>query len=131
VLLDGPLRHLDAELQELAANPFGAPETVLVGEPSDQLDGFRRDARRRGLGRPGSRSPEEPEALPMPAEDRVRFHDEKRLSPTRDETGEAHEKPALVRGEPGFLDRPRRDDELLAQERVLGDELLYVSATHP
>jgi hypothetical protein len=78
----------------------------------------------RGVGRPGLRSPKEPEALPVPTEDRVWFHDEKGISPPRDKTGENHEKPPLIRGEPRLLDGPSRDDELLAQECVLGDELL-------
>jgi hypothetical protein len=73
---------------------------------------------------PRSHSPKEPEALPVPTEDRVGFHEEKSLSPSRDKTGETQEKPTLVRGEPRLLDRPCLDEELLPQERVLGDQLV-------
>jgi hypothetical protein len=37
--------------------------------------------------------------------------------------GERDEKPPLVRGEPRLLHLPRGDDELLAEEHVLRDEL--------
>jgi hypothetical protein len=90
----------------------------------DQIDRLGRDARGRDLGRPRSRSPKESETLPVPAEDRVRLHDEKRISPPRDQTRENHEKAPLVPGEPRLLDGPCGDEELLAQERVLGEEFL-------
>jgi hypothetical protein len=60
----------------------------------------------------------------VPTEDRVGFHEEKSLSPSRDKTGENQEKSTLVRGERRLLDRPCRDEELLPQERVLGDQLV-------
>jgi hypothetical protein len=60
----------------------------------------------------------------VPAENRVWLYDEKRISPPGDKTRENHEKVPRLAGEPRFPDRPRRDDELLAQQRVLGEQLL-------
>ncbi len=53
----------------------------------------------------------------------VWFHHEKRIAPPRDKTSEYHEKPPLVPRDLRFLDCACRDDELLAQEGVLGNEL--------
>jgi hypothetical protein len=122
VLLDGPLRHVDAELQQLTSNPFGSRERVLVDESSNQLDRLRGDSRRRGRWRPGSRSPEQTETLAVPTEDGVGLHEKYGVAPARNEMSENHEERPVVSRELRLLRRPHHDDELLAEERVLREE---------
>ena len=42
VLLDRSLAHADADLEQLAADALGSPETILAGHLPDQPDGVAR-----------------------------------------------------------------------------------------
>jgi hypothetical protein len=48
----------------------------------------------------------------------------RRIAPSWHEASEQHEKRPIAACERGPLDQSCRDDELLTQQRVLGDELL-------
>src|ERR1022692_3710880 len=54
VLLHGPFADLDPELQELAPDPFGTPQSVLGRHLPDQADGLGADS---GFDVPGMGSP--------------------------------------------------------------------------
>lgn len=59
----------------------------------------------------------------MPSEHGLRLNEQDGAAPVVNDAGPEHDQRALVRPEPGGLVRSRDDDQLLAQERVLGDEL--------
>src|SRR5262249_29169255 len=88
VLLDGGLADRDAELEQLAADPLGAPGWILPSHPRDQLPHLGADARaaHRCAGPP---APEQPPALLMPPDHRLRPNQQELLAPVRpDEAGE-------------------------------------------
>jgi len=58
----------------------------------------------------------------MPAQERIGIEDEKGLLPTPDPAGEEDEPKAIGWGEPWLVNLAVEDDELLAEEGVLGDE---------
>jgi hypothetical protein len=71
VLPDGPWRHAQAQLQqELIRNALLAPGQVVVGHLPDERLEVRREPRSSDVGFP---PPEEPEPLPMPADERRRL----------------------------------------------------------
>jgi hypothetical protein len=72
--LHSSLRDWDAELQQLAANALGSPETVVIGHSTNQGDGLRGDARLTSPSSTTSPSPEESESFAVPAQDGLRFH---------------------------------------------------------
>jgi hypothetical protein len=57
----------------------------------------------------------------MPAQERVGLHDQQRLPPGPDATGQEHQQPPVGRGAAGTLDAAPQDEELLPQQRVLGN----------
>src|ERR1022692_4717064 len=73
VLLHGPLADLGAELQELAANPFGTPHPIVGRHLPDQTDGLGFDP---AFDVPGPRSPASEHAKPlaMPPQDGLGLH---------------------------------------------------------
>src|SRR5262249_22809314 len=100
-----------------------SPEPVLPGHLSNEPD--RLGGEFRSLDLPlGFPAPEKTESLAMPAQDGFWFHEKDGVPPVRHETRQQHRKPALVDGKSVALGRTSSDDELLAQERVLSDEVL-------
>src|ERR1017187_4370249 len=71
VSLDRALRDADAELQELASNPFGTPEPVLGRHVVDEGDDARRDTRFAWTPGAGLPTPEKSESLPVPSQQRL------------------------------------------------------------
>ncbi len=63
----------------------------------------------------------------MPAQNSFRLDDEQGVFPGLQPAGEQDEKPALRLREARTLDRAVEDDELLAQEEVLGDQLWFTA----
>jgi len=63
------LAHADAQLAELPVDPLGTPAPVLRRQALDRRDHLRRHVR--ALGRGGLGAPDEAEALPMPAQQRL------------------------------------------------------------
>ncbi len=72
----------------------------------------------------GLATPEEPEALSVPAQDRLGLSEARGVVPGRGETGEEHEHPSIRSGEAWARDLPEGDRELLAQGRVLAHQVL-------
>jgi hypothetical protein len=99
-----------------------APKAVLPGHLLDQSDGFQGDP---GAPTPIARlePPEQPEALAMPAQERIGLEDEEGFLPTPEPAGEEDKPEAIGWGESWLVDLAVKDDELLAEERVLGNEL--------
>ena len=112
----------DTEFHEFATDALHAPEAVLPGHLLDQGDGFR--------GYPGAPTPiagleppEQPEALAMPAQERTGLEDEDGFLPMPDPADEEDEPEAIGWGGPRLPNLAVEDDELLAEEGVLGNEL--------
>jgi hypothetical protein len=121
VLLDRALAHRDAKLEQLAPDALGSPRVVLR-HPLNQLDGLLRSLLGLSLGL-GLEAPEQLEEPFVPAQQRVGLHDVKGLPPRGIEPGkEDHEQAVAVLG-PRLVDRAPENDELLAQQGVLGYQL--------
>ena len=121
VLLDCGLGEPDAEFHEFTTDALHAPETFLPGNLLDQGDGLLGDS---GAPTPvaGLEPPEQPEALAMPAQERIGLEDEEGFLPTVDPAGEEDEPKAISWGEPWLANLAVEDDELLAEEGVLRNE---------
>jgi len=113
---------VDSEFHEFTTDALHAPEAVLPGHLLDQRDGFGGDP---GAPTPvaGLEPPEQPEALAMPAQERIGLEDEDGFLPSPDPAGEEDEPRAIGWGESWLVNLAVEDDELLAEERVLGNEL--------
>jgi hypothetical protein len=71
----------------------------------------------------GLEFPKQPKALAMPAKQRIGLEDEEGFLPALDPAGEEDEPEAIGWGESWLVDLAVEDDELLAEERVLRNEL--------
>jgi len=71
----------------------------------------------------GHEFPKQPKALVMPAKQRIGLEDEEGFLPALDPAGEEDEPEAIGWGESWLVDLAVEDDELLAEERVLRNEL--------
>jgi hypothetical protein len=122
MLLDCGLGNPDTDLHKFATHALHTPETVLPGHLLDQSDGLG--------GYPGAPTPvagldrpEQPEALAMPAQERIGLEDEEGFLLTPDPAGEEDEPEAIGWGEAGLVDLAMKDNELHAEEGVLRNEL--------
>ena len=70
----------------------------------------------------GLEPPEQPETLAMPAQERIGLDDKEGFLPSPDPAGEEDEPRAIGWGESWLVNLAVEDDELLAEERVLGNE---------
>ena len=77
----------------------------------------------RRTGRAGLVTPEQPESRAVPAKNGLRLDEEQGAAPPGKKPREQDEQTALVAAKGGAFDAARCDDELLAQKRVLGDQL--------
>jgi hypothetical protein len=71
----------------------------------------------------GLEPPKWPETLAMPAKQRIGLEDEEGFLPTPDPAGEEGEPAAIGWGEAWLLTLAMKDNELLAEGGVLGNEL--------
>src|SRR5262245_5331571 len=119
VPLDGSLADADAKLQQLAAEALRAPARIACDHLADE-----RRARRRGSPRgPSAAAPDRADACPVPAEERRRLDQKRGVAPGRRHARDEPHRETLPWGPPDPpRDLPLRHDELLPQQRVLGDE---------
>ena len=95
VLLDRPLAHADAELEQFAADPFGAPQPVGSGHGLDQVDELHAQPPPCPPP-PGLMVPEEGEQVAMPAEEGVGLDHREGIAPRGVQPGQEHQdKPVL------------------------------------
>ena len=112
--------HADTQLEQRAPDALGTPQAVVPGHPHDQGDRLRRHARR-PLRRARPRRPEEAEPLAMPAQHGVGLDDQQGRSSRARPASEDNEEEAVERRRARAGDLTIEDDELLAQECILGD----------
>jgi hypothetical protein len=91
VPFDRALRDAEAKLQELAPNPFGAPEPVLGRHALDEGDDVRRHTWFVWPLRSGLPAPEQSESFPMPSQQRLGLDQEQGMPPLTMEACEQHE----------------------------------------
>src|SRR5207245_9936313 len=119
ISLDGSLTDADAELEQLAAEALRAPARIAGGHLSDK----RRTRGRGSTRRPRASAPERATACLVPAEDGRRLDEQGGVAPRRRHACCEPHREAPPRCPP---DPPRdlslRDDELLPEQGVLGDE---------
>jgi hypothetical protein len=120
-LLDGPLAHLDAELEKLAADAFCAPR-IVRRHHLYEVDGLLRQPRRLTL---GSRlaSPDELEEPPVPTQERAGLDNVGGLRPCRVEAGKQNHDYTITALDLRMSYGAAKHDELLAQQRVLCDKV--------
>jgi hypothetical protein len=88
ILGDRGLRDLEAELLELAVDPGCAPQGVGARHGADQRADVRGDGWAAGSGPAALRSPEQPEACPLPPYDGLWLDGGDDLRPAVPQTGE-------------------------------------------
>ena len=122
VLLDRPLAHADAEREQFAADPFGAPQPVGSGHGLDQVDELHAQPPPCPPP-PGRMVPEEGEQVAMPAEEGVGLDHREGIAPRGVQPGQEHQdKPGLSVEAWARWRRASEYEDLLAEERVLGDK---------
>jgi len=84
---DGTLGHVDAELQELAMDSWGAPEGIGRGHLYDKSRDLGVDARAAPGGPPRKFGPVFTEAAPLPPQHSVGGNDHERLPPPDPDPG--------------------------------------------
>src|SRR6266850_3796800 len=119
---DGTLGHIDAELEELGMDSWGAPERIRRGHSPDQDFDLGVDGRAT-TGGPGELGPVLAEAAPLPPQDCVRGHDQERPPPTGPDSGQRDPEEPISSAKWGPGHRSLVDGELLAQGQVLEGEL--------
>ena len=83
----------------------------------------RSHARLARTGRAGLVTPEQPESRAVPAKNGLGLDEEQGAAPPGKKPREQDKQTTLVAAKGGAFDAARGDDELLAQKRVLGDQL--------
>jgi hypothetical protein len=121
VLLDGPLAHLDSEFEEFATDPLCSPR-IVRRHHLYEVDGLLRQPSWLTLGSRLS-SPDELEEPPVPTQESAGLDNVKRLRPCGVETGKQKHDHTIAALDPGSIYGPVKYDELLAQQRILCDEL--------
>src|SRR5215813_11851308 len=87
VLLNSPLAHADAQLEQFAPDAFCSPQSILPCHLFDQGHGLLRDPwLERGCS--GLVSPKELKAQVMPAQQRLWLNNEERLLPGANDSGQ-------------------------------------------
>ena len=110
---------MDAELQQFAVNVWRAPEWISAAPYTDQLPNLFRHRRAAGLTMANLPSPEQAEALTLPADDRGGLEDGKSGWPAAPDRGEPDPEQAISRGQPGTLDRALEDAGRMAEGKDL------------
>ena len=121
VLRNRRLGYLITEKAKLGANSWRTPRWILPRHAANQLTGFKFHLRPTNF---YSRlpSPVESEALPVPANDRLRFDDQEHALPARPESGEPGPENAVASSKPRPLHRTPEHGQLLSERQVLRDK---------
>ena len=102
------------------------PEQILACHLFDECDGRAGNLGLRGLGF-GYVFPEKAQACPVPAQQRVWLDEYERLPPVGDPARPRQEPEAVAACELGTVDLALQNGELVAQERVFGEQLDFAT----
>ena len=121
ILLHRSFPDPDIQFEQFPSDALGSPQRIVCCHLPDQDD--------RLLGYPwpswcppGPGCPEEPNALPMPAEEGLGLDDLERLLPCRCHRCHDHQTEAVQRRELRPRDLTAQDEELLAEQGVFSDQ---------
>jgi hypothetical protein len=89
------LRDLDAEFEQLAVDPWCSPEGIGPRHPAYELPNFGGDCRSPGTSPSTFPGPVQPEALPMPSNDGVQFHQRQGVGPIVPDLGQQNPKDSI------------------------------------
>lgn len=121
MLLNSALGDVYVQLEEFSLDALGTPQAIVAGHDFDQRDHLGSD-----FGVPasslGSSLPELAEGLTMPAEMGIGLNNEQCLCPTAGSSCEQYQEQPIDPGTRWTLDLTVEDDQLLTEQRVLGDE---------
>jgi hypothetical protein len=110
-----------AELGQLTADHVLVPGCVVTPHAADEVAKIHVD-RRTATGPTRSTAPEQSPAGSVPPDDGLGPNDEDGGEKVAEPPGQGREQPSVEGAQARSLDLPAQDDDLLAQEQVLGDE---------
>jgi dienelactone hydrolase len=125
---DGALGHVEAELQELAMDSWGAPERVRGDHACDQDLDLGVDRRPPSGGPAGELGPVLAEATPLSPQDGVRNDDHEGVLPTGKHSCQPNPEEAIASPKLRAFGVPLIYGQLLAQRQVLEGELAVAAA---
>ena len=120
---NGPLRNLEAELEQLTMNARGTPERIGVRHGADEVSKLRADRRSTRSPPSGLPGPESAKALPMPPNYGLGANDVKRLTPPCPPLRQPHPEGAIEAPESRSLRAVAEQSELLPECQVLQREI--------
>ena len=123
ILGDGGLGNGDAQLCQLAMHAGSSPERVGPAHVPYQLTYFGSDAWSSWPTPSALPSPISSEPTTVPADDRLRFHDDEDALPVSPDSAQQHPKPAVGLREPRPFHGTAEDGELLAKSDILESQL--------
>ena len=121
--LDRSLRNSDAKLQKFAAYSFRTPKDIFGGHALNECDDLRVNSGTTAFGMLRLPTPEKPKSRAVPTKHRIRLHQQQGVAPMWQKACEQNYETALVGLEKWTFDLPRRDNELLAKQGVLQQQL--------
>lgn len=119
--LDRPLADLDPELEQLATDALGTPQSAPRRHVADQVDRLARQRRR--LARPRSSPPEQAEAGAMPTQNGLGLDDGDRATPRRQQARADEQLQPVHEVELRALAAASKNVDLVAEDGVLDDQL--------
>ena len=114
--------NLAPQLEEFAADAFGAPGHVFHPHLANEGNGFGCDPGLRCLGLRLA-APDQAEQLAMPAEEGVGLDDKEGLSPEGRRSCQQKKPEAVSIAQFRAFDLAMEDDELVPEEGIFGDEM--------
>ncbi len=90
-----PFRDLEAQLQQLTMNAWGAPQRILSAHAANEISNLARDWPPATATPTRLPCPEEAEAFAMPADHCCRLGDHQGAAPIRPEAGDQDPEPAI------------------------------------
>lgn len=124
ILLNGGGRDLDSQLEEFSPEPGSTPQSIVLRHLLNQGDGLSAQSGTAAAS-PRFELPEDAEALAMPAQQSLALKDQQGLFPMGEARHQEEKPEAVSAGELGFLHLALEDNELLAEQRVLGNQLRF------
>jgi hypothetical protein len=115
ILAHAGLADLNTELEQFAVDPRSSPERIVAAHLANQLADVFWNSRSPGLATPDLPGPEQPEALAVPGDHRLRLNDDEGGAPIGPNPGQPCPEKAIGGGQFRPLHRALEDGELVTQ----------------